>query len=128
MGGTFSTIQLVGDSLAEARLQGFQNGWKGITGNPAKLGLGLASVFFDVSMHNVFNNIGMFSRGANISCSCLILIQVIFIVQHYILYKHPVSNDNKNNWQEHQSTLLEDSDYDAPLLPDSDEPEVIVFV
>ena len=42
-------VQLVGDSLAEAKKQGLAHGWTGIIGNPAKFGLGLVSVSFDVS-------------------------------------------------------------------------------
>ncbi|KAL7549504.1 hypothetical protein ACHAWF_012771 [Thalassiosira exigua] len=50
-GGTLSVAQLVGDSVAEARARGIANGggWTGIAGNPAKLGLGLVSISFDVS-------------------------------------------------------------------------------
>jgi len=48
-GGTLSIVQLVGDSLAEAKAQGLPHSWTGIIGNPAKFGLGLASIFFDVS-------------------------------------------------------------------------------
>ena len=42
--------QLVGDSLDEARTDGLDNVWTGIIGNPAKFGLGLVSIFFDVSI------------------------------------------------------------------------------
>lgn len=48
-GGSLSMLQLVGDSLAEAKKQGLAHGWTGIIGNPAKFGLGLVSVSFDVS-------------------------------------------------------------------------------
>ena len=48
-GGTLSIVQLVGDSLAEAKAQGLPHGWTGIIGNPAKFGLGLVSICFDVS-------------------------------------------------------------------------------
>ena len=44
-----SILQLVGDSMAQARAQGLQNDWTGVIGNPAKFGLGLVSIFFDVS-------------------------------------------------------------------------------
>lgn len=128
MGGTLSTIQLVGDSLAEARSQGFQTGWRGIAGNPAKLGLGLASIFFDVSIFYIqYNPLDTYFAEGQCIISYLNLLQVIFIVQHYVLYKHPRSRD-KNDWPQHRSSLLEDSDYDTPLLPDAAEPEVIVFV
>ncbi len=39
----------------------FQPDWSGVTGNPVKLGLGNISIFFDL----------------------------IFITQHYLLYRHP---------------------------------------
>ena len=48
-GGMLSILQLVGDSLAEARAQGRPHEWTGVIGNPAKFGLGLVSIFFDVS-------------------------------------------------------------------------------
>jgi len=50
-GGTLSIVQLIGDSIAEARVQELSNSsWTtGIVGNPAKFGLGLVSIFFDVS-------------------------------------------------------------------------------
>lgn len=44
-GGSLSIVQLVGDSLAQAKLQGLQSGWTGIFGNPAKLGLGTYVAF-----------------------------------------------------------------------------------
>ncbi|GAA5879917.1 hypothetical protein JCM16303_004398 [Sporobolomyces ruberrimus] len=52
-GGTLSLAQLVLDSWRA-------NDWRGITGNPAKLGLSLLTLGFDM----------------------------IFIVQHYVLYRH----------------------------------------
>lgn len=48
-GGALSILQLIGDSIAQARAEGLGNVWTGIVGNPAKLGLGLVSIFFDVS-------------------------------------------------------------------------------
>ena len=48
-GGTLSIVQLMGDSMADARVQGLSHGWTGVIGNPAKFGLGLVSIFFDVS-------------------------------------------------------------------------------
>ncbi|KAL9184989.1 hypothetical protein ACHAXT_002766 [Thalassiosira profunda] len=60
-GGALSIVQLVGDSLAEARAQGLPHSWTGIVGNPAKFGLGLVSIFFDI----------------------------IFMIQHYVLYRNP---------------------------------------
>lgn len=52
-GGSLSVVQLIGDSIAEARAQGLQSGWRGIVGNPAKLVLGLVSIFFDVRSQSV---------------------------------------------------------------------------
>eukprot|EP00970_Alexandrium_tamarense_P009674 scaffold1942_cov197-Alexandrium_tamarense.AAC.6 len=49
-GGTLSIVQLIGDSMAEARVQGLQHDWTGVIGNPAKFGLGLVSILFDVSV------------------------------------------------------------------------------
>ncbi|KAL7461793.1 hypothetical protein ACHAXS_002198 [Conticribra weissflogii] len=46
-GGTLSILQLIGDSIAQARDEGSGGVWTGIIGNPAKLGLGLVSIFFD---------------------------------------------------------------------------------
>lgn len=44
-GGTLSVVQLIGDSFAAAP----NSSWTtGIVGNPAKIGLGLVSIFFDV--------------------------------------------------------------------------------
>ena len=50
-----SIIQLIGDSLSQ------DGSWTGVIGNPAKLGLGLVSISFDI----------------------------IFMVQHYVLYRNP---------------------------------------
>jgi len=52
-GGSLSIIQLIGDSFAQ------DGSWTGVLGNPAKLGLGLVSICFDV----------------------------VFIIQHYVLYR-----------------------------------------
>jgi len=58
-GGILSIAQLIGDSLQEARAQDL-NPLSGIFGNPAKFGLGMISIFFDI----------------------------IFLIQHYLLYRH----------------------------------------
>lgn len=50
LGGTFSIAQLVCDSLAEAKAHELTGNWTGIVGNPAKLGLGIVSIIFDVSV------------------------------------------------------------------------------
>ncbi|GAA5839234.1 hypothetical protein JCM11251_006014 [Rhodosporidiobolus azoricus] len=55
-GGSLSLAQLVLDSWID-------QDWKGITGNPGKLGLSFLSLAFDL----------------------------LFLVQHYILYRHPSS-------------------------------------
>jgi len=57
----------------------FQGDWSGITGNPTKLGLGYISIFFDI----------------------------IFIIQHYVLYKG--ASDGKSAEDDLRS--------EEPLLP-----------
>jgi len=99
-GGSLSLLQLVGDSLDEARTDGLDNVWTGIIGNPAKFGLGLVSIFFDI----------------------------IFIVQHYILYPHPEYNKNVNAQLDGPFELSGVSDYSIPLLHENEPEEVIVFV
>mmetsp|Transcript_14614 Transcript_14614/g.22524 ORF Transcript_14614/g.22524 Transcript_14614/m.22524 type:complete len:554 (-) Transcript_14614:86-1747(-) len=67
-GGSLSIVQLIGDSFAQ------DGTWTGVLGNPAKLGLGLVSICFDV----------------------------VFLVQHYVLYRnqpltvsiHPRNDDD----------------------------------
>ncbi|KAF3484143.1 cystinosin [Arthroderma uncinatum] len=61
IGGILSLLQLVIDSS-------LQNDWSGITGNPAKFGLGNVSIFFDL----------------------------VFIVQHYILYRGRCESSKDN--------------------------------
>eukprot|EP00986_Skeletonema_menzelii_P001279 scaffold338_cov155-Skeletonema_menzelii.AAC.13 len=83
-GGSLSIIQLIGDSFAQ------DGSWTGVVGNPAKLGLGLISICFDV----------------------------VFIVQHYILYrKQPVNmhiQPTRNVDDSGIGTMR--SDHDTPLL------------
>mmetsp|Transcript_13230 Transcript_13230/g.28086 ORF Transcript_13230/g.28086 Transcript_13230/m.28086 type:complete len:276 (-) Transcript_13230:78-905(-) len=86
-GGTLSIVQLVGDSMAEANAQGLPHSWTGIVGNPAKLGLGMVSIFFDV----------------------------IFMFQHYVLYRH--SPSSRNNLQNERDAIL-NRDFETPLLSD----------
>mmetsp|Transcript_26866 Transcript_26866/g.54250 ORF Transcript_26866/g.54250 Transcript_26866/m.54250 type:complete len:110 (-) Transcript_26866:393-722(-) len=69
-GGALSILQLIGDSIAQARAEELGNGWTGIVGNPAKLGLGLVSIFFDVSAKCLWN-----------STSCLSLDYTIFFFE-----------------------------------------------
>lgn len=89
-GGALSIVQLVGDSAAAGRAQGLPRSWTtGIAGNPAKLGLGLVSVFFDV----------------------------IFMFQHYILYRHASSPSRDHSRSEHDA-LRSNRDYESPLLPE----------
>jgi len=57
-GGILSVTQIVFDAARKDM-------WSGITGDPAKFGLGFLSMFFDI----------------------------IFIIQHYILYRHPPQDD-----------------------------------
>jgi hypothetical protein len=50
-------------------------------------------------------------------------------VQHYILYPHKdEQRQSEDNMLDNQITHLDDYDYVAPLLPDSKDAEVIVFV
>ncbi|EED88424.1 hypothetical protein THAPSDRAFT_269820 [Thalassiosira pseudonana CCMP1335] len=105
-GGTLSIVQLIGDSMAEARVQGLQHDWTGVIGNPAKFGLGLVSILFDI----------------------------LFMFQHYALYQHShlpsqrqqngilnehVSESNCNEEQESPRNV-----YETPLL--SSNPVVFV--
>lgn len=56
-----------------------QNDWSGITGNPVKFGLGNVTILFDI----------------------------IFFVQHYLLYRHPAkSAEEEEDWNEEQQGLL----------------------
>ncbi|KAL7428173.1 hypothetical protein ACHAXM_001311 [Skeletonema potamos] len=80
-GGSLSIIQLIGDSLAQ------DGSWTGVIGNPAKLGLGLVSICFDV----------------------------IFIVQHYVLYRNPPPV-SMLPWNDHGGIDTTKSDHDTPLL------------
>ena len=80
-GGSLSIIQLIGDSFS-------QGGWTGVIGNPAKFGLGLVSICFDV----------------------------VFIVQHYILYRNSTASTSPRN--ETGGTDRSRSDHATPLLAD----------
>ncbi|KAG7369656.1 lysosomal cystine family transporter [Nitzschia inconspicua] len=70
-GGCLSILQLVLDC---ANMHDFS----GITGNPAKFGLGFVSIFFDL----------------------------IFIVQHYCLYANNNNRTSADSWDEQQEPLL----------------------
>ena len=54
-----------------------QADWSGLTGNPVKFGLGNVSIIFDI----------------------------IFITQHYILYRTPPKSIDDDDWQEQQGLL-----------------------
>ncbi|KAJ4357351.1 uncharacterized protein N0V89_001926 [Didymosphaeria variabile] len=67
-------------SLAQLILDSsLQNDWSGITGNPVKFGLGNITIVFDI----------------------------IFFVQHYILYRHPAkSAEEEEDWSHEREGLL----------------------
>merc|ERR1711871_1611252 len=71
-GGLLSTTQLVIDAMA-------QNDWSGVQGDPAKFGLGFASMFFDI----------------------------IFAFQHYCLYR-PTSDGASPGAADPRESLLQD--------------------
>jgi cystinosin len=54
-----------------------QADWSGLTGNPVKFGLGNVSIIFDI----------------------------IFMTQHYILYRMPPKSIDDDDWQERQGLL-----------------------
>ena len=67
-------LDVIGGVLSIAQLvidSSLQSDWSGITGNPVKLGLGNVSIFFDV----------------------------IFMVQHYILYKGNKVEEDGMDWE-----------------------------
>ncbi|KAM0799245.1 cystinosin [Usnea florida] len=67
-------LDVIGGVLSIAQLvidSSLQSDWSGITGNPVKLGLGNVSIFFDI----------------------------IFIVQHYILYKGNKVEEDGMDWE-----------------------------
>lgn len=64
-------------SLAQLLIDSaLENDWTGITGNPVKFGLSNISIVFDI----------------------------IFMVQHYILYRHPPKHDEDED-MEHERLL-----------------------
>lgn len=67
-------------SLAQLVLDSsLQNDWSGITGNPVKFGLGNITIVFDI----------------------------VFFVQHYLLYKHPATNaEDEEDWNDEREGLL----------------------
>lgn len=56
-----------------------QNDWSGITGNPVKFGLSNITIVFDI----------------------------VFFVQHYVLYRHPVKSvEEEESWNDEREGLL----------------------
>lgn len=73
-------LDFAGGWLSMAQLildSSLQNDWSGITGNPVKFGLGNITIVFDV----------------------------IFFVQHYILYRHPAKSAEEEDWDEREGLL-----------------------
>lgn len=57
-----------------------QNDWSGVTDNPVKFGLGNITIVFDI----------------------------IFFLQHYVLYRHPAkSAEEEEDWEDEREGLLE---------------------
>lgn len=76
-------LDFAGGWLSLAQLvidSSLQADWTGITGNPVKFGLSNISIVFDV----------------------------IFILQHYVLYRHPPKNidEGEEDWGSEQERLL----------------------
>lgn len=67
-------LDVIGSVLSIAQLvidSSLQSDWSGIKGNPIKLGLGNISLIFDI----------------------------VFMVQHYILYKGNIVEDDRMDWE-----------------------------
>ncbi|KAF2641640.1 L-cystine transporter-like protein [Massarina eburnea CBS 473.64] len=83
-------LDFTGGWLSLAQLfidSALQNDWSGVTGNPVKFGLGNITIIFDI----------------------------IFILQHYVLYRHPAKSveeeeegegDNDDDWAREREQLL----------------------
>ncbi|KAF2192753.1 PQ-loop-domain-containing protein [Zopfia rhizophila CBS 207.26] len=74
-------LDLAGGVLSIAQLiidSSLQNDWSGLTGNPVKFGLGNVSIGFDI----------------------------IFICQHYVLYRTPAKDREEEAWQNERQGLL----------------------
>ncbi|BDD54511.1 hypothetical protein MAP00_000123 [Monascus purpureus] len=81
-------LDLAGGALSLIQLvidSSYENDWSGITGNPVKFLLGNVTIFFDL----------------------------IFVVQHYILYWHPMESQAK--------PLSQEPDLVTPLLSEPDD-------
>ena len=55
------------------------NDWSGITGNPVKFGLGNITIVFDI----------------------------IFMLQHYVLYRHPRKHIEDEEEEEHEQLIID---------------------
>ena len=81
-------LDVIGGVLSIAQLvidSSLQSDWSGITGNPVKLGLGNVSIIFDI----------------------------IFMVQHYILYKGNKAEEDGMDWERQGLIARNDGDADA---------------
>lgn len=74
-------LDFAGGWLSLAQLiidSALQADWTGITANPVKFGLGNITIVFDI----------------------------IFILQHYVLYRHPAKDAEEENWESERQRLL----------------------
>lgn len=78
-------LDVIGGVLSIAQLvidSSLQSDWSGITGNPVKLGLGNISIMFDI----------------------------VFMVQHYILYKGNKGEEDGMDWERRGLTASDDEE------------------
>ncbi|CAO2657284.1 Nn.00g034100.m01.CDS01 [Neocucurbitaria sp. VM-36] len=76
-------LDFAGGWLSLAQLvidSSLQNDWSGVTGNPVKFGLGNITIVFDI----------------------------VFILQHYVLYRHPKKHleDEEDDWESEREELI----------------------
>ncbi|KAJ4374219.1 hypothetical protein N0V83_002960 [Neocucurbitaria cava] len=76
-------LDFAGGWLSLAQLvidSSLQNDWSGVTGNPVKFGLGNITIVFDI----------------------------VFILQHYVLYRHPKKQieDEEEDWESEREELI----------------------
>ncbi|KAH7402722.1 L-cystine transporter-like protein [Pyrenochaeta sp. MPI-SDFR-AT-0127] len=84
-------LDFAGGWLSLAQLvidSSLQNDWSGVTGNPVKFGLGNITIVFDI----------------------------IFIFQHYVLYRQPMKHDddeeeNERDWTSERDRLISDHNH-----------------
>ena len=79
-------LDFIGGVLSLAQLlidSSLQNDWSGITGNPVKFGLSNVTLFFDI----------------------------IFFLQHYVLYRVPAKDVEEEEWEDERQQLLHQSIY-----------------